>query len=377
MERNLSFVILISLSLIHCNNILSHTFISSPGDGESFVLNSTHKFSNRDTSFGIVTYYQNLYANCPSNLGSSCGFVSLAIYLSYFDSFRNDAIIPLAYERTSVGTNQEYVLSVSPGVQRLSKPDNQTLYDFVSLNKDTDYQCHLIDIYNNEIESNEYLDAIGMWDYQIILDELFGINNVPFTTFSWGDYANSYESEIVQTSLKTIAQNKILQGEPVVIHYHSGDSYHSVVGYAYDSDGIHAHFGWGSDSTDLIIGDDEYISEVGFANMSFFSNNHSKNYVINGLKYCGCGQHIYHTLSYSPVGPLLDGLDGNEYKLQESDNDLGSTRELPNLYHYATCECGYSILERHFFYIGHQLGICSGCGISTNYLLQRLEEDEN
>ena len=53
---------------------------------------------NADVS-NITKYFKNLYKYSPENSYGSCGYVSFIQYLSYYDTFYNDSIIPENYEQ--------------------------------------------------------------------------------------------------------------------------------------------------------------------------------------------------------------------------------------------------------------------------------------
>ena len=355
--------------------------LSDPACGEERECAlGAHEPSDRAAttlSFSMATYFENLSTNSPHNLGDSCGCVSLAQSLSFFDTFRNDSLISGVYERISSGTTQDSVLAVSPGVQRLGLPGGWEVEDFVDANKQTDFQCHLIDIYNSIHSFSEYRSKIGMWNYQGVLDVLYGTSVLPFTTHSWDDYGASPLDATVQSQLKSIAVSKINSGEPVVIHYTTSSTFgfgavHSVVGYKVDNQNqIHSHFGWGPSSTDMVFDSDQYITNVGYADWSNIALTHSKNYVISSLKYCGCGLHVYHTLSYQKI--TVGNPFGNE-QTRESDPLYIPSYDMYN--HQAICACGYQTVAAHFKYSMSFGNYCDGCGLSTTHYLV-VEEPNN
>ena len=63
-------------------------------DFEDYIINNS--FPN---TLNKNSYFSNLYNYSPMNSHGSCGYVSLAQYLSYYDTFYNDNIIPESYER--------------------------------------------------------------------------------------------------------------------------------------------------------------------------------------------------------------------------------------------------------------------------------------
>ncbi|MCH4235994.1 MAG: hypothetical protein LKF69_04270 [Bacilli bacterium] len=338
---------------------------SAPQNGEVFsyltesdVLNSGLFFSYLPPSggsFGMKTYFQNLYAYTPSNTIGTCGFVSFTQYLSYYDTFYNDDIIPYRFDRTNTNaTTTSQALAVSPGVQRLNIPSTN-VETFINNNYYNDFQSYLIRALNIRAPGSSYRTAIGMWDYHHLLAELMGADAPSYTTISTWDYGDPRTPAV-----KSIAENaikaKLNQGKPVMVHIADIDAngdyngYHSVVAYYYDASGIHCHFGWGSSSADMVIPASYEITEIGYWDDSQLSFVHSRNYMINELKYCGCGSHIHHTLSsYTPYN---------------------SSR------HTAYCACGtYSTLEFHYKLSSSQTSNrCSSCGTVCQFLFVKEPE---
>lgn len=125
---------IIVLNLIHL--LFSNNFINTPKNIELCPKDNymtlkmfNIEFSNQNSntvpsnSNDVVTYFSNLYKYSPMNSYGSCGYVSLIQYLSYYDTFYNDSIIPENYERSqgNVATFEE-AFSISPGVIRQDYP---------------------------------------------------------------------------------------------------------------------------------------------------------------------------------------------------------------------------------------------------------------
>ena len=264
--------------------------------------------------FNMTTYFKNLSTYSPKNSYGSCGYVTFIQCLSYYDTFLNDLIIPEKYEKQqSNAMDYNNALSVSPGVLRQSYPQSN-IFEFVQNNMEEDYQMYLMYLFNN-LENNtsdDYEDSIAMWDYQKLLDILFLDYNMNFSYKSYTDFYNNSkptDSTVIEWFDNYVKTNLDL-GIPVVLHIANYDNttgdlnnYHSVVAYYYDENGIHANFGWGSNSTDIIITDTYQITEAGIFNFTDMPLSHSNNYTINNLKYCGCGilghSHSFNFNCYS------------------------------------------------------------------------------
>ncbi len=313
-------ILLMLLSLILCVSAGSiSVFASEDDDGfsNSYTFMTEEEFNDdftqfieqepQATSWGIKTYFKNLYTYSPVNSQGSCGYVSFIQYLSYFDTFRNDSIIPQVYERSQGNaTTVSQALSVSPGVLRQSYPATG-LYTHIQNNKSTDFQMQLMDIVNSSMgnPTTNYSFSIGMWNYYRILNSLYSSQNVTFSYYRVSNFGSKPTDSNVISSFDSYVKARLDEGVPVMLHIAKYDettgvyrNYHSVVAYYYDTNGIHAHFGWGADSTDIVINSSYQITEAGVINWGNVSSSHSNNYLINNEEYCGCGNK-YHTHNYS------------------------------------------------------------------------------
>ncbi len=227
----------------------------------------------------------------------------------------------------------EDALSTSPGVLRVNYPVTN-LYTYIQNNKGIDFQMYLMDIVNASYgrTSEEYISNIGMWEYYIILNELFIYNaNFNYTSVSsFGSYAKPTDENVINY-FDQYVKGQLDMGNPVILHiakYNATtkayDNYHSVVAYYYDEDGIHANFGWGGSSSDTIISDSYQIVDAGIMNLTNIPISHSNNYLINEVHYCGCGEVYNHTHSYDYIYVPLNQLS-----------------------HQVYCNCGEYIIEIH------------------------------
>ena len=324
------------------------------------------------TGFSMKTYFQNLYTYSPMNSQGSCGYVSFIQYLSYLDTFINDNLIPNEYERNQGNANSiDSALSISPGVLRQSYP-KINLYDYIQNNKSTDFQMFLMDIvnsYNNNSPST-YSYSIGMWNYYKILNTLFPTENMSFSYSRASDIVNNINAKPtdidVINGFDAYVKSQLDLGHPVILHIaeHNKttgkkEKYHSVVAYYYDENGIHAHFGWGVTSTDVIISSNYQITEAGVIDLSNVPVKHSNNYIINNIGYCGCGMRHYHNYENHYCSIC------NEYTIE---HDYHAPYTWVNLtQHKATCGCGATTNQGHMvssnaFANGNRFATCLVCG---------------
>ena len=339
----------------------------------------------------MITFFQNLAAYSPANSSGSCGYVSLIQYLCYLDSFYNDGIIPQAYEQNQGSATSLFnARLVSPGVLNHAYPSYNDIteyingqwqytfydtqghtdfYNYVIANKSTDYQMKLMHIFNeaNNRAAYEYSASIGMWSYDTIFSTISALSGVSFSyvkaSNTWPNTAPN--DSTIQQYFYAYVTAQLALGRPVILHIAKAASlpenqgtdyysdYHSVVAYYYDDDGIHANFGWGSNTTDLLItGDDGsyYITDAGYLDVSSIPIRHSDNFIVDNHGYCGCGTiHTHHyTFKYQQISLFS-----------------------PN--HKSYCVCDSYITETHtvspesiFSINGHQYGSCAYCNASVD-----------
>lgn len=121
---------------------------------------------------------------------------------------------------------------------------------------DSDYQMKLMYIVNESMQNSQsnYSCSIGMWDYYRIVNTISAFDNTSFDYVCVQDFG--YDAEPTDPNVvmwfDSYVKSEIDNGKPVMLHIASYDpsngnynNYHSVVAYYYDSNGIHANFGWG------------------------------------------------------------------------------------------------------------------------------------
>lgn len=339
----------------HTSNIPESNM--SANNYSSEFQNSKTSPSNSLLSNELIEYFYNLYEYSPKNSQGSCGYVSLIQYLSYYDSFYNDSIIPEEYERNKGDSSSlQLARTISPGVERQNYPGSpEELYTFINNHKDTDYQMKLMSIVNESMghSSENYSWSIGMWNYYRIFNTIPAFENTTFNFKQVKDFgadAKPTDSNVM-LYFDNFVKSELDKGNPVILHIakyndqtKTNDNYHSVVAYYYDNQGIHANFGWGNDSTDTIIPSTYQITEAGLLDFSSVQETHSNNFWVSQSKYCGCGYHFEHGYSY-------------KYEKYSAKK------------HKAYCYCGDYLLKSHairsgtsYTKNGHTYATCVECG---------------
>ena len=249
------------------------------------------------TNFNRISYFKYLYNYSPKNTATgTCGYVSLIQLMTYYDTFYNDYIVPSSYDDGPVNnTSLSQANSNSPGVVREDYNSSvySSYYSFCNSTQNYNLQSKLSVVYNTlngTNDSSNFVDSIGGWDYQTLLNSFYGNSStVSVTTID-----NSYSTYTVN-QMKGYIKNYIDAGKPVVVHIKSSMGFyrHSVVAYDYSGDTIYANFGYDSSTThqNLLSGSYSgiyYIAALDYGNIDHY---HSDNYVINYEYYCGCNQY--------------------------------------------------------------------------------------
>lgn len=299
-----------------------------------------------DKSFNMIDYFKNLNEYSPENSWDGCGYVSLIQYLSYYDTFLNDDIIPEQYDRNQGNTSSlREAIENSPGVLRDSY-DIMHLYEDIQEKKDTNFMLELMRVVNEfQAENiNDYVPKLALHQCYLIMDYLFEDIEVDFeyyfndTYLPSGDIDYANETELQWFYEYTI--NKIDTENPVIlniIRYDDNVGFtgpHAVVAYDYDENGIYVNMGYDEDRTYELLGEDYYIYGVGIMDLTNIPEKHSNNYIVNNEEYCGCGhKHQYN----------------NNYEI------LSHTK------HNAECMCGMIKEEMHSYIMDSNNIYCSYC----------------
>ncbi len=308
---------------------------------------SPRSFPNNYTLHSdIITYFQNLYEFAAVNFGGSCGYVSLIQCLTYYDTFKNDLIIPDNYDKHDETANNELsAISNSPGVLKSEGwyNDYTSLYSFVDNNYLVDYEAYLLKV-ENEIEgcynSSDFSGSISMAEYEALFDAVFGQDAIDFdicTSAIFPDIASSSCQQYMETYVK----NKLDLEQPVVLHIKDTQNtnyYHSVVAYYYDDYGIHCHFGHGPNSTDWVLSSTQIIERAGvilFNSPYYSSTQHSNNYYYSLNYYCGCGRHKHE------YGSVYFQYDSMNHKQLCVCGDIKLTGHIYGGGYYGCALCGY------------------------------------
>lgn len=258
----------------------------------------------------VTEYFSNLRSNYPYNTHGTCSYTALAMFLSYYDTYWDDSIIPEQYEQRATfdpsnDGNADFDLvpfgTESPGLRSedFDEVSEMTQSEYAQFVEDTGnmyFQSRLMNIADDYLGSVDFDEnsSFGM-TYQ----ELFGLarhyvytytNLDPEFTSIWGFGGGRPSNRIA-----VIGQ--LEEGNPVLIRCSSPDlGTHAMVAYDYDrdTDQIYVHTGWKNEAGQAIT--HMSLEDLGFnvildgIAMSVFSEHtHSYHYVSeSGQSCCAC-----------------------------------------------------------------------------------------
>ena len=223
-------------------------------------------------------FFSNLDENSPNNFGGTCGFVSLIQVLCYYDTFRNDDIIPEKYEsHPSIDSRIDDRSAPTPGVRKYVEnlETYGTYQNWAKQRKDVDFQAYVMDKWNSyNLSKNDdwfYAHTIKADKVPTLIENCLPVKGNGETSLHLGQ--EHYEKWI---------KGKIDKGQPVIVNIKGersdGEmSYHAVVAYDYDDENIYANYGWSSAFTHIPLLSYEYTEVYDASVMDFDKENPSKN----------------------------------------------------------------------------------------------------
>lgn len=243
-------------------------------------------------------YFENLNHFHGNNTKGTCGIVAIQILLGYYDTFFNDHIIPENYDSAIGGYKNDIVsFTQSPGS---GQAFHDNLISFAAEKGITNNGISM-DIGQERDLTVQYLESQGIdFDYKWIEG-------------NWSDTTSNAAANHIREAIN--------RGNPVFL----GAAGHATVAYAYDSNYIYVHSGWGdvrrtpwsTVSTNFFdFWGGPHTVEVQYIKSAHY---HSDNYFSFTLeKYlCPCGMSYYETT----IKPSDYGFE-EQYFYQEKIKDV-------------------------------------------------------
>lgn len=269
-------------------------------DGEEFqVIAENNKSSHQagDYPTNIVPksdavfvtnahFFTNLWGGHGNNYDSICGVVSTEIILNYYDTFKNDKIVPEEYEiRATENTKStkslaDFVNSPATGSNDSSDVDGQRFVE------------DLVDVCTSAIGHTPVGKGLYTTEQIEFAREYLNRTGVSYTMHTCeGNWADRIGNRTV-----SFIKNAIKAGRPVI----SNGTGHSTVAYGYDSDYVFVHTGWGyvaatpwSTFTTTML---DFKWDVGAIDIEINEHFHSDNYYSSHFDQylCPCDVSLNH-----------------------------------------------------------------------------------
>lgn len=317
------------------------------------------KEKDDNSDLGVIHYcnYHNYFIENSSNFGNNadtqatCGYVSLAMLLNYYDCYLNDSIVPEQFEvlgNSYVSPGTLYESNSGLPLNSVSQYYNYLRSNYVN----SSLHAYLILLDKNALSSNPnnmastYIEEFGTSESSLATLASNYLFNQSLSSYCTIVCKNSNDPGETKSSVISAIEDELAYGYPVVC----GFSGHARVLFGFDDEhNFESHEGYTYDLFDShAIGSDgmPYLNgtSIGFLSLHFsLSHSHSYNYYdsTNNYYYCRCGSifHTTHTYTY-------------HYEYQSSN------------YHRSYCVCGDFILEKHSYRINIHYTPCV-CGGSV------------
>lgn len=340
--------------------------VSSSINGTDYYSSSFSDYTDFQTS-----YFDNLTYNFGVNYKGSCGYVAIAMLLSYYDTYYSDNVIAEGYDIVSNGSSYNMVeRRNSPGVLKdMYSTSNNTddgfgltaaeYYNFVSSMANVSLHSKLITIgasqgYYDFSDNNNPAGTNFNSRKQVITAYL----NTRGLSYSL-DYRNYDDANTSSQDVRNYTINKIKAGIPVLLSVGGARGGHVVVAYDYDSanDLIYCHMGWNANTTHCTIESYGYNIYKTALTINFNgSHSHSNNYRVTTVT-----NNVPHSVNYCYDSPSIYTYNPHPYHSYYRHYSYYS-----NTQHKAYCECGEYILKNHEYngvwVSGNQVkGTCTKC----------------
>ncbi len=390
----LSFVFIITV-FPTCNICYSHNEIVEKDcafEGTEFIDIELRKslvlsdalYSSKIDSYSDFknSFFDNLTYNFGMNYKGSCGYVAIAMLLSYYDTFLSDAIIPEQYDINSYGESANMILRRnSPGVLKdiISNPSSPSNADYGYSLDAYDYYSKILSLQTSSLHAKliSIGGARGYYDfsdndspcgtnytmrYNVINDYFSNVLgytlNVDYSLVSY----NAESNPLLSNNVRDFAIQQIALGNPVLLSVGGTLGGHVVVAYDYDSitDKLYCHMGWNASSTHETVESYSFSTYKTALAIDFNTfHTHSNNYAITTSlgNIPSTNFYCYHDCQ------IFTYTNGNTHSYNDHYAFYSSKK------HKSYCHCGEYILRSHAIrsgstYIsnGHTYGICIDCG---------------
>lgn len=321
---NITFVS--NLDVKSSNNGIDNDICIAPEATLDVTSNTTTTYSNY-----VNQYFRNLN-NIGNNIYGTCAYIALGMFLSYFDSYWNDNIIPEQYDKTETIVSSNSYLN-SPGIYDPTVRDEDVdIFDYkayMMTQTSDNFHAYLLSIGNSlgymtdsRLEKNKSMGVFFDETYNV-LNEYLSLNpaaNTENFSYTYINHMTDYDSIATGTSstYSEIMYDNIVGwvklGYPVIVSVagpNRKDSGHVLIAYDYDEDTntLYGNFGWkgyGYTHTNVLgyAGGHTYEYIKGYIlGVPNSTHSHSNNYVLqNGERLCSCKLDTHnHSYKYTRI----------------------------------------------------------------------------
>ena len=203
-------------------------------------------------------YFSNLHENINYNIQGTCGFVSVGMLLSYYDTYLDDRFVPAEFEQNTFVEPEEGGAIIRKGTESPGVTSDD--FDFISSMDEWDYADYVFD--NPEDSFQNFLMCYAADNTDgFALDRATGYSaGVGLAADEQVDLLDAYLYEYVglrdavqfvkrgnqsTSTMKNNIKQLIQQGRPVIVNFTSSViGKHSVVAYDCNNNDIFVHAGW-------------------------------------------------------------------------------------------------------------------------------------
>lgn len=352
------------------------------------MLNPSTAYSANVTEYDrfVQAYFDNLTYNIGVNYKGSCGYVAMAMLLSYYDSFLNDDIVPEQYDVASVGNTSDVISRRnSPGILRdiidsASNSDADTYYSTIVSMSNVSLHGKLISIGASlgyyDFNDNKYPCSTN-FNRRLAVLNYYLSNVINFDGSQYSILSINHEQDFSNSdAVRKFAIEKVKSGIPVLLAI-DGNGGHVVVAYDYDesTDSLYCHFGWGANKTHVTPESEGFsIYKTALIINWNISHTHSNNFGVTTTEnnvptteyYCYDSSNIRTYNAH--IHSFIDHRCVVCYEYSQSSHYYHEPYTwISNEKHRATCGCGKKALEGHAvsngsFVGGGRYATCLQCG---------------
>ena len=364
--KKIIFILLFTLTLFSLMSSINKEKINAEDIG-GLTKNTQFYYDNDDpialTNNYASYYFYNLDRNFGNNLVGSCGYVALAMLLSYYDTYWDDNIIDDRYDENEYLINDSLSDTIkSPGIGKdfpnTTEVNVASYYTFLESHVNglnNLFHPYLIVFAENSLnyyEKNSYDYPCLMYysEFSTLLNEYLQ-NNRYYSTTNFA-IEQSRSNDLVDSFVIP----RVKQGIPVVLYIGSLKGNHYVIAYDYNEslDELYCHFGWHETLEDgkicyfnhLRLSSTDYNSYLGAFALNFNTTHNCSNNYLDSTSddtYCPCYFNIHPSHTHSYV----------------------SYTNFNKLKHSGLCYCGTSVFLPHIVRDGGSTCILCGGMVET------------